>query len=215
MKQLLTYCSLVLLSVLASCSSREQNEALITDDPNFQPETQEYFLSDTLSEIGISTCYFENNDLKLIYSGKFTDSLHWMWKNKNSEFIRISTGMYLKIAQVGSFRLKAFKGPDSIVHNISIYTCPSAIEAVPVSFTPNKDGQFDTWAPIGKGVKTIKFTITSMNNEKLFESTSLDNPWNGEFEGHPVPSGSYRYEVKGTLFNGKAFTYKGILSLSR
>ena len=214
MKSINTYCAIFLLLLSISCASREENEVEIIDDPDFQPQTQELLIDDA-AELTLNSCYFENNDLKLIYAGVSADSLHWLFKNPKEEYIKISSDKYIKIAQVGVFKLKVYKGSDTNVHNISIFTCPSSIEAVPVSFTPNKDGQFDTWAPIGKGVKTILFSITSMDNEKLFESASLDQPWDGTFQGKPVPTGSYRYEVKGTLINGKAFTYRGILSLSR
>ncbi|MCX6182110.1 MAG: T9SS type B sorting domain-containing protein [Bacteroidetes bacterium] len=212
MKNLILYS--VVFSLLFSCSTREENEVEISDDPNFQPQTQEFLIDDS-AEITLHSCYFENNDLKLIYSGSQADAYHWLRKNAMGEYIILSTEKYIKIAQVGAFKLVTFKGQDSLVRNISIYTCPSSIEAVPASFTPNKDGQFDTWAPIGDGIKKIKFTITSMDNEKLFESESLDVPWDGTFNGKPVPTGSYRYKVEGTLINGKAFTYRGILSLSR
>ena len=203
-----------MLSLFFSCVTREENEATIVDDPSFQPLTQEILISDT-SNLNLNSCFFENNDLKLTYTGISSDSVHWLRKNALDTFVLISSDKYIKIAQVGVFKLKTFKGKYENIHNISISTCPSSIDAVPTSFTPNKDGKFDTWAPLGNGIKTIKFSITSMDNEKLFESESIDVPWDGTFNGKPVPTGSYRYEVVGTLINGKAFTYKGILSLSR
>ncbi len=216
MKPLNTYSIALALSasLFFSCATREENESIIMDDPNFQPQTEEIMIDDS-ADINLNSCYFENNDLKIIYSGIGTDSLHWLRKNAMDEFFVFSHDKYIKIAQVGNFKLKIFKPQDTITRSINISVCASAIDAVPPSFTPNNDGKFDTWAPIGKGVKTIQFSITSMDNEKLFESDSLEDAWDGTFNGKPVPSGSYRYKVTGTLINGKAFTYTGILSLSR
>jgi gliding motility-associated-like protein len=216
MKSLNTYGIALALSssLFFSCATREENESSIIDDPDFQPQTEEMLINDS-TDLNLNSCYFENNDLKIIYSGIGSDSLHWLRKNAMDEFVIFSHDKYIKIAQVGNFKLKVYKSQDTNTLSINISVCASAIDAVPPSFTPNNDGKFDTWAPIGKGVKKISFSITSMDNEKLFESTSLDTAWDGTFNDKPVPSGSYRYKVSGTLINGKAFTYTGILSLSR
>jgi gliding motility-associated-like protein len=198
-----------------ACETREENQEQIVDDANFQAQTQEFLIGDN-SDYEINSCYYENNDLRLVFNGQDIDSLRWLKRNALNEFIRISSLPYINIAQEGAFRLISYKHQQQpVVRNISVYTCAAGIETVPNAFTPNGDNQFDKWAPIGKGVKSIKFTITSINNEKVFESESLDHPWDGTYNGKPVPTGSYRYNVQGTLYTGKAFIYKGILSLSR
>jgi len=198
-----------------ACETREENQEQIVDDPNFQAQTQDFLIGDS-SNYELNSCYYENNDLRLVFNGESVDSLRWFKRNALNEFIRISSLPYIKIAQEGAFRLISYKHQhEPVMRNISVYTCASGIETVPNAFTPNGDNKFDKWAPIGKGVKSIKFTIRSMNNEEIFESESLDLPWDGTYDGKAVPTGSYRYDVQGTLYSGKAFNYKGILSLSR
>jgi gliding motility-associated-like protein len=54
-----------------------------------------------------------------------------------------------------------------------------------------------------------------MNNSKLFESSDINKGWDGTYDGKPVPNNTYKYNVTGTLRNGKMFEYKGKLTLKR
>ena len=63
-------------------------------------------------------------------------------------------------------------------------------------FTPNGDGINDVWI-IGniKPFPDIEVMIFNRWGEKLFSSTGYDTPWDGTYNGKPVPVGTYYYVI--------------------
>lgn len=211
MKKFLLY--IVSAMALASCGDREITDTeLITDDPNFSPTTIEIEIEDS-SPDSMQDCYYENNAAKLNYVDSY-DSINW-YKRDNLQWLKLSSEPSITIAQTGLYRVRVVKNLAVSNHKVGIYLCPCKIENIPDAFTPNNDGVFDTWAPIGSGISSIQFTIYSMNNSKLFESNDINKAWDGTYDGKSVPNNTYKYEVTGTLRNGKKFEYRGKLTLKR
>lgn len=68
---------------------------------------------------------------------------------------------------------------------------------VPNSFTPNGDGQNDTFMPIGEGGNIISVEVFSRWGEVLFQSKNNPNPiWDGTNGKTNCPDGTYYYVVK-------------------
>lgn len=69
---------------------------------------------------------------------------------------------------------------------------------IPNTFTPNGDGNNDTWKIPGMALypKAV-VVIFNRYGEKIFESSSyMTNPWDGSYKGKQQPSGSFIYLVK-------------------
>ncbi|MDR5590830.1 T9SS type B sorting domain-containing protein [Christiangramia sp. SM2212] len=83
----------------------------------------------------------------------------------------------------------------------------------PAFFTPNNDGLNDVWRPFS--IKSPEFAIQSIfifdRYGKLLKQLSPGQGWDGNFNGNPMPSNDYWFEV--TLQNGRVF--KGHFSLIR
>ena len=84
----------------------------------------------------------------------------------------------------------------------------------PEFFTPNNDGYNDLWRPYdiaepGFGLKSI--LIFDRYGKLLVQLPENTKGWDGNFNGNPMPSNDYWFEVK--LDNGKIF--KGHFSLVR
>ncbi len=78
---------------------------------------------------------------------------------------------------------------------------------IPNAFTPNGDGNDDTWRidRIGN-FNDNKVIVFNRWGSKIFETTHYQrgNEWDGTIKGSPAPFGTYYYVI--TLGNGKSYT---------
>ena len=64
---------------------------------------------------------------------------------------------------------------------------------VPNIFSPNGDGNNDVLYVRGKGVQDVLFKVYNRWGEKVFESTSLDDGWDGTIRGKDVNNAVFVY----------------------
>jgi gliding motility-associated-like protein len=68
---------------------------------------------------------------------------------------------------------------------------------IPNIFSPNNDGINDTW--VLKNLETYhigEMTIFNRNGQKVYVSRSYNTPWNGFYNGSPLPLGTYYYLIQ-------------------
>ncbi|WP_299123982.1 choice-of-anchor L domain-containing protein [uncultured Winogradskyella sp.] len=85
----------------------------------------------------------------------------------------------------------------------------------PKHFTPNNDGDFDTWHIVG--VEMLPGTVIQIFDRYgkfLKELNSNTLGWDGTYNGNQMPSGDYWYVATVTQ-NGKSFEVKGHFALRR
>ncbi len=80
---------------------------------------------------------------------------------------------------------------------------------MPTAFTPNNDGLNDKFGAVAKGVKEFKLVVYNRYGEVLFNSNSLEQKWDGTFNGNQVPTGGYMYEVIATSHEGEDLQKSG------
>ena len=67
---------------------------------------------------------------------------------------------------------------------------------IPNAFSPNKDGNNDTWVINGlQGIPNCKIRIFNRWGQIVFSSTGYNNPWDGTYKGEPLPVDSYYYVI--------------------
>ncbi len=67
---------------------------------------------------------------------------------------------------------------------------------VPSGFTPNGDGHNDTWIlDFASLFPNIEVQVFNRWGEPLFRSVGYHVPWDGKYDGRPVPMGTYYYVV--------------------
>jgi gliding motility-associated-like protein len=86
---------------------------------------------------------------------------------------------------------------------------------VPNIFSPNGDNNNDVLYVRGLGVDYMIFYVYDRWGEKVFESTALENGWDGTFRGKPMNPGVFVYYVEATFLNGTTSTLKGDVTLIR
>lgn len=89
----------------------------------------------------------------------------------------------------------------------------------PSAFTPNGDGHNDRFGPITTAEDdqvVYSLYIYNRNGEKVFETHSLKDSWDGTFKGEKCPAGIYVYQCKAhAKQNGRNLSEKGTLNLLR
>ena len=87
---------------------------------------------------------------------------------------------------------------------------------IPNAFTPNGDGVNDVFQPIDYGAaKRILIRIYNRWGGVVFESTSIDNGWDGTMAGEVIQPGVYVYQITGEFLNGEEFDETGSIALLR
>ncbi len=84
---------------------------------------------------------------------------------------------------------------------------------VPNAFSPNEDRLNDVFQLKGGSLKHFEIHIYNRWGERMFESTSLENSWDGNFRDHPCQQDVYVYCVKYWGFDNVLKTKTGNITL--
>lgn len=77
---------------------------------------------------------------------------------------------------------------------------------VPNTFTPNGDGANDFWNIRGLiAYENATVDIFNRYGQQLFHSVGYSKPWEGTYNGQPVPPGTYYYKIN-TNINGQVLS---------
>lgn len=104
---------------------------------------------------------------------------------------------------------------DTAVHRINVLR--SCYIAVPSAFTPNGDGLNDYLYPLNAyKADNLVFRVFNRNGMQLFGTTTWTQKWDGTFDGHPEPAGTYVWMLQYTdRDTGKHYFLKGTSILIR
>ena len=93
--------------------------------------------------------------------------------------------------------------------------CDEPYVFVPNAFTPNGDGKNDRLFVRSDIVLELQFRVYDRWGEKVFETNSLDEGWDGTFRGQPCEQGVYDYYLKVVCLGQVEFFKKGNVTLIR
>jgi len=93
--------------------------------------------------------------------------------------------------------------------------CNSNAVFFPNLFTPNGDGMNDKLFLRGTFVDEVFFTIYDRWGEKVFESNSIDEGWDGTYKGKELSNDVYGYYLRVVCFNGQEYFRQGNVTLLR
>lgn len=93
---------------------------------------------------------------------------------------------------------------------------PPLFLGVPNAFTPNGDGQNDTFAPLGLSVDDVQeFKIYNRWGQVVFEASEGNIAWDGSYQGQAQPVDLYLYYLSYQLPGGEVQTLRGEVTLIR
>ncbi|MBI3139693.1 MAG: gliding motility-associated C-terminal domain-containing protein [Sphingobacteriales bacterium] len=90
-----------------------------------------------------------------------------------------------------------------------------ALVAVPGGFTPNGDGLNDYFGPLGKVPDGYRLQIFNRNGEVVFQSSAMEQRWNGRYKGETQPASVFIYLVEYKDLQNKTHQQKGTFVLIR
>jgi gliding motility-associated-like protein len=91
--------------------------------------------------------------------------------------------------------------------------CEEPYVFFPNAFTPNGDGHNDELCLRGSDVTEVHFIIYNRWGEKMFESNSQDECWDGTFAGKELGADAYGYYLRVRCGNGEEFIKKGNVTI--
>ncbi len=90
---------------------------------------------------------------------------------------------------------------------------PDRVLHIPNAFSPNGDGINDRWEIPGlQGIPGCHVEIFNRWGQRIYESIGYASPWNGAWQGHLLPVGTYYYVIKA---KAKDKPYAGWVALLR
>jgi gliding motility-associated-like protein len=124
----------------------------------------------------------------------------------------------------------AYQGPGAYLAQLTLvddfgcaydFTQPITVEPLPPVFTPsafspNADGDNDTWYVISEYLQSVDLRIYARNGREVIQSNNPGFQWTGQNGGgQPVPEGVYVFVLRGVDASGKALTRQGTITLIR
>ena len=100
---------------------------------------------------------------------------------------------------------------DSVNYNVVIN--PVFTIHIPTAFTPNNDGDNDTFGPVLRsgGYTTFSMKIFNQWGERIFDEENLF--WNGKVNKELAQNGAYTYTIIAFDFLNKPYVFTGSLLL--
>jgi gliding motility-associated-like protein len=83
----------------------------------------------------------------------------------------------------------------------------------PTSFTPNGDALNDVFNVYGQYISVFEMDIFNRWGELMYTTTNLDQGWDGNFNGTPMPEGTYTFVARITDLAGRNFKKSGSILL--
>ena len=84
---------------------------------------------------------------------------------------------------------------------------------IPNTFTPNGDEHNDVLEISAKNVLEFSFSIYSRWGEELFNTTDIEEFWDGSFNNQIVPIGIYTYHLKAYGKDAQFVTKTGTINV--
>ncbi len=101
------------------------------------------------------------------------------------------------------------------VDSINVYIDISGLVTLPNAFTPDA-GINNKLYILQRGISSLNFfRIYNRWGNKVYESTNINDGWDGNFNGKPQPYDVYVYQVEAVSIDGKTFHKSGNVTLIR
>lgn len=114
------------------------------------------------------------------------------------------------------FRIKAYElGGNRVSWSNDIVINFEPVVFIPNAFTPNQNGGNELFLPYTGGLKSYELVIYNRWGQKMFETNSMTEGWDGTFMGDQAMEGIYVYHLRYSDFKDKQYENTGTLHLIR
>lgn len=104
---------------------------------------------------------------------------------------------------------------DSVRIYVKTVICSEPLIFIPNAFSPNGDLQNDVLYVRGTMIRELLLRIYDRWGEKVFESNSISQGWDGTYKGKAVTPGVFVYYLEATCYNNEKFFKKGNITVIR
>ena len=106
-------------------------------------------------------------------------------------------------------------GSDTVLIKVYDSICQKPFVYIPNAFSPNKDGNNDKLYVRGQYIYEFVFRVYDRWGELVWETTKIDEGWDGTFRGKLLDPDVYDYYLKVTCVGGLQNIIKGNITLIR
>lgn len=178
-------------------------EAYETPIAGFDPVPPESILEDNEATIDFSNTSISGDDLT--YSWNFGDSE--TSTSASPSHVYTEAGEYTVTLDI----ITENGCESSTEMNVTVH--PDFVVYAPSVFSPNGDGLNDVFEIKGIGLKKFNLQVFSRWGELIFESTNIEDQWDGKYNGEFVPTGTYVYTIKYTSMLDKDKVLEGTVTV--
>lgn len=94
-----------------------------------------------------------------------------------------------------------------------VLICNESTLFIPSAFTPNGDGRNDVWRIRGQSIEAVDVMVYNRWGQKIFETTDLQQGWDGRFEGKPAEGEVFGYYARVWCIGGEEIIRKGNVTI--
>ncbi len=128
---------------------------------------------------------------------------------KNTTYLFSDPGQYLIVMEVEN----SYGCKDTILKTIEVQE--DFTFYVPNAFTPNADQTNDLFLPVIRGVKSYQVQLFDRWGQVLFQSSDLNQGWDGTFKGQDCKQDTYIWKIQLSTKSGLEKSYSGSVLLTR
>ncbi|MCR4965954.1 MAG: gliding motility-associated C-terminal domain-containing protein [Bacteroidales bacterium] len=155
-----------------------------------------------------------------IFSTDYGDSYTYQWTPEQGLTTPDSSATVVNVMHTTTFTVHVTDTfgcdkDDTVTIVVEHVTCDDPYVFVPNLFTPNGDGINDILYVRSEILDEFYFAVYSRWGEKVFETTSQQEGWDGYYKGKQCQNGVYDYYLKGSCLDGQELLMKGNVTLSR
>lgn len=178
---------------------------VITDLPDIQasadPDTIDFGESSQLLATSIDTDIFMWNENTTLSATNIANPVVSP-RNTTTYTVRVDDGTCPNFADVTVF--------------VRLAPCIEGRIFVPNAFTPNNDGNNDIFfVRSSLDIEGFKFAVYDRWGQAMFQTTNINEGWDGKFKGEPQSPSVYGWYCEGICPNGEPFFLKGNVTLIR
>ena len=124
----------------------------------------------------------------LLDAGAYLDSCDYLWQDGSER-------QFFYASEPGTYAVIVSKLGCIATDSTVIYPCSELF--VPNAFSPNNDGRNDVFFVVNSG-DVVKFHMVIYNKwgETVFQTTDINEGWDGNFKGSRSPVGVYHYVIE-------------------